>query len=137
MWARLFCLLLVGLKVCGAARLLLENGGLYIAPQNLEAELACEDQAGSTKPWIASANNATKEKAANFLKLGFSENRTGGDVEQESRGLKLQRLSTSQPSPGVGHMQVSRVPKSGKRGAMSSVQEERVLESTPSPGVGN
>ncbi|GLJ15472.1 hypothetical protein SUGI_0254000 [Cryptomeria japonica] len=136
MWVRLFCLVLVGLKVCGAARLLLENGGLYIAPQNLEAEVACEE-AGDTKPWIASANNATKDKANNLLEFRFRENRTGGDAEHETPGLKVQGLSTSQPSPGVGHMQVNRIPKSGKRGAKSNIQKEQVLESTPSPGVGN
>ncbi|GLJ15476.1 hypothetical protein SUGI_0254040 [Cryptomeria japonica] len=136
MWVYLFCFLLVGLKVCSAARLLVENGGLLVAPQNLEAEVACEEE-GDTKPWIASANNATKEKANNLLEFRFRGIRTGGDAEQKSLGLQVQGLSTSQPSPGVGHMQVSRVPKSGKRGAKSTIQKERVLESTPSPGVGN
>ncbi|GLJ15471.1 hypothetical protein SUGI_0253980 [Cryptomeria japonica] len=135
-WVNLFCFLLVGLKLCGAARLLVENGGLLVVPQNLEAEVACEE-AGDTKPWIASANNATKDKANNLLEFRFRENRTGGNAEQESVGLKAQRLSTSQPSPGVGHMQVNRIPKTGERGAKSTIQRERVLESTPSPGVGN
>ncbi|GLJ15461.1 hypothetical protein SUGI_0253780 [Cryptomeria japonica] len=115
MWVHLFCLLLVGLKVCSAARLLPENKELY----------------------SASGNNATKDEAYNLLEFRFRENRSGGDAEHQSPRLNVQRLSTSKPSPGVGHMQVSRVPKSGKRGAMSRMNEERVLQSTPSPEVGN
>ncbi|GLJ15466.1 hypothetical protein SUGI_0253900 [Cryptomeria japonica] len=108
-WVHLFCLLLVGLKVLNAERLLPENKELY----------------------------ATKDEAYNLVEFRFRENRSGGDAEEESHGLKVQRLSTSKPSPGVGHMQVSKVPKSLKRGAKSSIQMERVLESTPSPGDGN
>ncbi|GLJ15465.1 hypothetical protein SUGI_0253880 [Cryptomeria japonica] len=120
MWVHLFYFLLVGLKICSAARLLPENKKLYIAPpQYLEAEVAGQD-AAETKPRSASENNPTKE-----------------NPEKESLGFKVQRLSTSQPSPGVGHMQVSRIPKSVKRGGMSRMHEERVLESSPSPGVGN
>lgn len=129
MWVHLFCLLLVGLKVCGTSRLLLENNGLYIAPpQNLKVEVACEE-AGETKPWSTSENDTTKDKANN-LEFRFRENRTGGDAKRRSAGFNVQGLSTSEPSPGVGHMQVF-------RGAMKCVHKERILGSTPSPGAGN
>ncbi|GLJ15469.1 hypothetical protein SUGI_0253950 [Cryptomeria japonica] len=117
MRVHLFCLLLLVLNVCSAARLLAENKELHIAPpQNSEAEM---------KPLSASANDVTKEKANNLVEFRFRENRTGGDAEHETPGLKVQGLSTSKPSPEVGHMQVSRAMK------------ERILGSTPSPGAGH
>ncbi|GLJ15475.1 hypothetical protein SUGI_0254030 [Cryptomeria japonica] len=107
--------------------------GLYIAPpQNSRGDLANEE-ASETKPWSPSVIDVTKEKANNLVEFKFKENRTGGDTEHESAGLEVQGLSTSEPSPGVGHMQVSRVPKSRQRGAM----KERILGSSPSPGGGN
>ncbi|GLJ15470.1 hypothetical protein SUGI_0253970 [Cryptomeria japonica] len=126
MRGHLFCLLLLVLNVCSAARLLAENKELHIAPpQNSEAELAFEE-AAEMKPLSASANDVTKEKANNLVEFRFRENRTGGDAEHETPGLKVQGLSTSKPSPAVGHMQVSR-----------GAKKERILESTPSPGAGH
>ncbi|GLJ15462.1 hypothetical protein SUGI_0253790 [Cryptomeria japonica] len=121
MWVHLFCLLLVGLSVCSAARLVAENKELPIPPaQNLKEEAA------ETKPWSTSGIDVTKEKANNLLEYRFRETRTGVVAEHESAGLKVQGLSTSENSPGVGHMQIS-------RGAM----KKRILGSSPSPGKGH
>ncbi|GLJ15468.1 hypothetical protein SUGI_0253920 [Cryptomeria japonica] len=104
---------LLGLKVCSAARLVPEYKELHIAPpQNSKAELAFEE--------------TVENNANNLVEFRFRENRTGGDAEHEFPQLKVQRLSTSESSPAVGHMQVS-------RGAM----KERILGSNPSPGDGN
>ncbi|GLJ15457.1 hypothetical protein SUGI_0253740 [Cryptomeria japonica] len=123
MWVHLLCLLLVvGLNICNAARLVPQNNGLYITPpQNSKAEM---------KPLSASANDVTEEKANNLLELRFRETRTEVNAEHESVGLKVEGLSTSEASPGVGHMQVN-------RGAMKRMHKERILGSTPSPGDGN
>ncbi|GLJ15458.1 hypothetical protein SUGI_0253750 [Cryptomeria japonica] len=116
-----------GLNICSAARLLPQNNGLYISPpKNSRAELAYEE-AAEVKPWSASVNDVTKEKANNLVEFRVRENRTGGDAEHESAGLKVQGLSTSEASPAVGAMQVS----------MKRMHKERILGSSPSPGGGN
>ncbi|GLJ15460.1 hypothetical protein SUGI_0253770 [Cryptomeria japonica] len=132
MWVHLIFLLLVGLDICSDARLVPQNNGLYIVPQqNSRADLANEE-ASETKPWSPSETIVTKEKANNLVEFRFRENRTGGDAEHETVGLKVQALWTSEPSTGVGHMKVSR-----QRGAMKRMHKERILGSTPSPGGGH
>ncbi|GLJ15467.1 hypothetical protein SUGI_0253910 [Cryptomeria japonica] len=122
MWVHLLCLVLLGLKACSSARVVPENKELHIAPpQNSKAELALEETA-EMKPYSVSGNNAN-----NLLEFRFREIRTGGDAEDESHGLKVQRLSTSKSSPAVGHMQVS----------MKQMNKEGILGSNPSPGDGN
>ncbi|GLJ15455.1 hypothetical protein SUGI_0253720 [Cryptomeria japonica] len=126
MWVPLLCFLLVGLNVCRASRLLPENKELHIAPQqNLKDEEVAE-----MKPLSASGNDVRREKANNLLEFKFRESRTKGDAEHETAGLKVLGLWTSEPSTGVGHMEVS-------RGAMKRMHKERILGSTPSPGGGH
>ncbi|GLJ43232.1 hypothetical protein SUGI_0897670 [Cryptomeria japonica] len=61
MWVNLFFLLLVGLQICSAARLMVENNDQDFAPQTLKAELAFKE-AAEMKFWSSSGNIKVQEE---------------------------------------------------------------------------
>ncbi|KAH9329662.1 hypothetical protein KI387_001770, partial [Taxus chinensis] len=136
----LLCFLLVGFELCSGARQLLEiNQDLFIATQNpsafdpnLNLAMAMAHSSAQNLKEIPDKTVVGCEdgnSAMNNLSFRFKEDRSGGDRNNES---SVQRLSKSTPSPGVGHMQIFKIAKSGQSG--SGVDKKRVLESTPSPG---
>ncbi|GLJ15473.1 hypothetical protein SUGI_0254010 [Cryptomeria japonica] len=94
-WVQLFFFLLVGLKVCSAARLVAEK----------------KEVAAETKPWIASGNNQPefrfRENVSPGLKVqGLATLEPVGHMEVSRGAMKpmhKERILGSSPSPGGGN----------------------------------
>ncbi|GLJ15452.1 hypothetical protein SUGI_0253650 [Cryptomeria japonica] len=125
----LLCFMVVGLESSMGARLLVENEWENLPAMDFHLHVGAHT---TGVPCFDAGIRTSEESAKDEEVMG----------KTFPCGLGEQRLSTSKPSPSVGHMQIYNIANSGQTSEVGHQEQDaysqkRVLSSTPSPGAGH